>query len=316
MTRSFVVLNPHAAGGKASRLLPQVKQWLRIHAPGTEIAALPSVDLARVHIVKLPRASRVVVIGGDGTLNQLLPVLLEGGHVVGLVPMGSGNDSARALGLHGLPWEQALAHALHQPARSIDVGQAAFERLNAQGASIPCIHWFLSSLTSGFDSSVGLRALTGPRWLRGLPRDLLATIRELVHLRTWHLSVQTDGQPVHDGEALFASTLNTPSFGSGMPAVPHARVDDGRLDLLLAGQFRLLSTLLMLPRLLAGWHLGHPRVHTRPFTVMQIKSRTPVPLAADGEYLGETLQVSVQVHSAVLPVVMGPAAAATSVSGT
>lgn len=311
MTRSFVVLNPHAAGGKAQRLLPQLTQWLLVNAPETDIAVHPSAELARAHIRSLPCASRVVVVGGDGTLNQLLPALLEGGHIVGLVPLGSGNDCARALTLYGLTWAQALAHALRQSPRLIDVGQAVFDRFSANCQASQSAHWFLSSLTSGFDSSVGLRALQGPRWLHGLPRYLLATFRELVHLRTWHLAVRVDGQTVHDGEALFASTLNTPSFGSGMPAVPHARIDDGRLDLLLAGKFRLLSTLLMLPRLLGGWHLSHPRVLTRPFTQMHISARTPVPLAADGEYLGEATQLTLQVHAAVLPVVVGPAVAAT-----
>ena len=97
--------------------------------------------------------------------------------------------------------------------------------------------------------------------------------------------ISADGSPVHDGAALFASTLNTPTYGSGMPAAPAARVDDGRLDLILAGRFGRLGTLCMMPLLLSGQHQRHPRVKTRRFHELQIESDSPLPVAADGEPL-------------------------------
>ncbi len=166
---------------------------------------------------------------------------------------------------------------------------------------------FLSSLTAGFDSAVGLRAINGPRWLRGLPRYLLATFAELAALRNWSLQVTADGELIHDGPALFASTLNTPTFAGGMPAVPQARNDDGALDLLLAGAFGRAGTLRVLPLLLAGRHLGQPNVRTRAFRRMVISSPELVPLAADGEYLGEAKKITVNVRPGALRVVHNPA---------
>ncbi len=298
---TLVLLNPHAGGGRAAHLQSPIQSWLAHHAPGTELAAPETILQARARLQHLPQSSRVVVVGGDGTLNQVLSAMLAGEHTLGLVPSGSGNDTARALGLHRAPWADALAHAMRGPAHPMDLGQAVFHQ-DGSTLTVP----FLSSFTTGFDSAVGLRALNGPRWLRGLPRYLLATLRELSALRTWELQLQLDGTPVHDGAALFASTLNTRSFGSGMPAVPHARIDDGQLNLLLAGRFGRVATALMLPRLLAGWHLGHPRVHTQAFSRMTLHSRTPVPLAADGEYLGTTRQLELQVLASALSVVRGP----------
>lgn len=302
MTTGLVLLNPNAGGGRARRLQPLLRQWLAQHSPNVELATPGNVALARHLLLQLPPVSRVVVVGGDGTLNQLLPALLQGGHTLGLVPCGSGNDTARALGLYHTPWAAALAHGLQGAAQPMDVGQAIFQT-DVGAHTVP----FFSSFTVGFDSSVGLRALHGPRWLRGLPRYLLATLREMAALRTWELQVALDGTPLHNGVALFASTLNTPSFGSGMPAVPHARIDDARLDLLLAGRFDRWRTLLMLPRLLAGWHLSHPRVRTQSFSNLQLHSSTLVPLAADGEYLGQSRQLSIEVLPAALAVVRGPA---------
>jgi diacylglycerol kinase family enzyme len=162
---------------------------------------------------------------------------------------------------------------------------------------------FLSSLTVGFDSAVGFKALQGPRWLRGLPRYLLATLRELSALQTWDMQVTLDGVPMHHGITLFASTLNTPTYGSGMPAVPHAQINDGELDVLIAGEFNTLQTMAMLPRLLVAKHLSHPRVLTRRFKTMAIACAQPLPLATDGEYVCEATSVTVQVAHAALQVI-------------
>jgi diacylglycerol kinase family enzyme len=250
----------------------------------------------------LPKSSRVVVVGGDGTVNQLLASLLGGSHTLALVPFGSGNDTARSLGLYGLSWEKALMHGLAGVASLVDTGLAEFQTDEGNHPKV-CSVPFISSLTTGFDSSVGLRALNGPKWLRGLPRYLLATLWELANFRTWRLQVSADGQSVHSGNALFASTLNTRTFGAGMPAVPHARLDDGQLNLLLARDIRLAQTLLLLPRLLVGKHLSHPKVHSQPFEHMLIEAASAVPIAADGEYLGCSRQITVRIKKAQLAVV-------------
>ena len=302
MSTIMVLLNPHAAGGKVVALAEPMRLWLKQNSPQIALEMPDSVGNARLLIDALPPASRVVVVGGDGTLNQLLPGLLKGQHIAALVPFGSGNDTARALGLYGLSWEKALAHGLAGASSQIDLGLAEFE-VDESGHPKVCSVPFISSLTTGFDSSVGLRALNGPKWLRGLPRYLLATVREFVNFRTWRMDVSVDSALVHSGKALFASTLNTRTFGAGMPAVPHARLDDGALNLLLAGDISLLQTLLLLPRLLIGKHLSHPKVRTRAFQTMQIESTTPVPIAADGEYLGVSRQITVRVQAGQLAVV-------------
>jgi diacylglycerol kinase (ATP) len=307
MPISTVLLNPHAAGGKAAALAEPIRRWLAQHAVLLTPEIPDTAAIARASIDALPRGSRVVVVGGDGTLNQLLPSLMAGAHTVALVPYGSGNDTARALGLLDMTWQQALQHALNGDVSRVDLGLAEFQLENIEDAtsegqrtiSVP----FISSFTTGFDSSIGLRAINGPAWLRGLPRYLLATLRELANLRSWPVQVSLDAVPVHLGEALFASTLNTRTFGGGMPAVPQARVSDGKLDFLLAEKLNVFETLLLLPRLLIGKHIGHAKVRTQPFETMTIDAITPIPLAADGEYLGLAKRIKVSVLPNALAVV-------------
>lgn len=293
----LILINPHAAGGRARQLIHPIQVWCH-DLPAThkqpQVVAPDSVKAARQILAALPSKSRVIIVGGDGTLNQMLPTLLNGQHIVGLVPYGSGNDCARAWGLHRLSWQQALTHALQASPQAIDLGSV---ELNDSS-----VHYFHSSLAVGFDASVGNRALAGPKYLRGLPRYLLATLRELVHLKNWPLEIEADGQVVHQQASLLASALNTPTYGAGMPAVPHASIQDGQLNLLIGSTFNRLQTLLMLPRLLMGQHLGHPRIQCVAFSNAYIQSKLPVPVAIDGETLGDTTHLKINCRPNALQV--------------
>ena len=295
---ALVLINPGAAGGRAARAAPAIEQWLQQfarqashpgliqglgqglkHCPAPQLHIPSSPEATEALLLQAPLGSRVVLVGGDGTVHRALPALVARGHSLGLVPWGSGNDTARALGLLGRPWPQALAWALTAPARALDLGQCS-----AQGQS----WYFISSLAAGFDACVGLRALHGPRWLRGLPKYLWATLAELVNLQCHPMQVRVDEGPWHQGPCLFVSVLNTATYGGGMPAVPHARPHDGLLDAIIAGQLSRGSTALLLPRLLAARHLSHPQVRQQRLSTLSVECEVPVALAGDGEPLIRT----------------------------
>lgn len=291
---ALVLINPAAAGGRALRIATALEQWLRRHAPQAVLHVPASAAASDQLLQSAPCGSRVVLVGGDGTVHQALPALLERRHVLGLVPLGSGNDTARALGLHHTPWPRALARALVGPATPMDLGLCS-----AEGQRWP----FISSLAGGFDAAVGLRALRGPRWLRGMPRYLWATLNELSRLRCQRMRVQVDSQPWHEGPCVFVSALNTASYGGGMPAAPHASPHDGHLDAVIAGDLGRLATAALLPRLLVGRHLSHPRVHTRRFQSLTVETEAPVALAGDGEALTVSTRWHIQSLARALQVV-------------
>ena len=294
MISALVLLNPHANGGRTLLLEQDIRALLRTEYPGTRFVVSETVAAAHALIKDTPVDHRVILVGGDGTINRMLPAIVGTARELGIVPLGTGNDVARALGCHGMPWKAALIHALTATTTAVDVGM-----LTMDGRNTP----FISSCTSGFDSAVALRALKGPTWLHGMPRYLFATLREIVHLRLWQLTVHVNGKPLRGGAALFASVLNTPTFGSGIPAVPHASLVDGALDLLIAGRFNRITALLMLPRLLVGRHLSDARIYTAPCSALAIHAVPPVPMAVDGEYLGDATEVTLRVLPSALRVV-------------
>lgn len=294
---ALVLLNVNAGGGRAARLRDAMADWLHRHHPQVTLQATSGIAEARQIVSRAPRGSRVVVVGGDGSLHHLLHALLDGAHEVALVSGGSGDDSARALGVRGLPWPKALSRALLGECRAVDIGWVGTEH-----ESRP----FFSSLAAGFDAAVGERALALPSALRGLPRYLLATFAELAHLRSWNLRVEADGALVHEGPTLLASALNTPTYGGGMQAMPGARIDDGQLNLLLANALGRAAVLALLPRLLRGRHLGHRSVRHGPFARLRIDATEPLPLAADGEPMAVARRIVVRVGQGVLRIVPGP----------
>ncbi len=291
LTPALCLLNPHAANGRCAALAGPLREAL----PDVPLVLPDNVAAARQRLLALPEGSRVLVAGGDGTVHQLLPALVERRLQLGLLPGGTGNDLARALGLAHLSWRDALAHARQAPASAMDLGEITTPEGGAQ--------LFMSSLTAGFDAAIALRAHTAPKWLRGQPRYLWATLTEIGRLRVYALRVEADGAVLHHGPLLFASSLNTPSYGSGMPAAPGARVDDGELQLLRVGAFGRLGALAMMPLLLTGLHLRHRRVALSSFKTLRLTSPTPLPLAVDGEPLPAASDVVVRVRPAALGVV-------------
>lgn len=295
---AVVILNRQAGGGRAAKLEGELGDWLKRHHPRVPVHATHTVGEARQLVARCTRGARIVIVGGDGSVHQLLPALLDGGHELALVPAGSGDDIARALGLQRLGWQRALSRALLAQSHPMDIGWVRTEHDERP---------FFSSLAAGFDAAVAQRALAAPGWLRGLPRYLLATLQELMALRPVGLQIDADDKTIHHAAALFASTLNTPTYGGGMRAMPRARLDDGQLDLLLATKIGRARVLALLPRLLLGRHLGHRCVRHVAFRKLVIQAEAPLPLAADGEAMEDAHQITVRVGQHVLPVVPGAA---------
>lgn len=309
---ALVLLNPHASGGLALRWRPRIEAALLAMGAVTEIHVSSSVDASRHWLARRP-GRRVVLVGGDGSVGPLLPALLAGRHELGLVPAGTGNDLARALGLLGLTLEAAVQRAVRDRARPIDLGQlrwspasaASDDRVPPAGTALSAL--FASSLTVGFDSVVAYRAQTSRRRLPGRLHYLWATLAELRVLSSWPIQLaatpalpdQADDapRPLH-----LCSVLNTPSYGAGMPVAPTARVDDGLLHLLRLRQATRPRLLGLLHQMLRGRHLGQPEVRLDDISRITMRCDKPLPLGIDGNHVGQARWLEVRCLSAPIQI--------------
>ena len=177
----------------------------------------------------------ILIFGGDGTVHRYLAQLVELHLPVLVVPCGSGNDFARALGL-GRQHEALAAWAQFVKGGSnvwtIDLGVIA-----PLAGEAPAPHeqrrYFCCVGGVGLDGEVARRANRLPRWLRGNGGYVLALFPALAEFTPSETTLTfPDGSSRPTRRILLTAFANTPTFGGGMRIAPHARLDDGKLDVL------------------------------------------------------------------------------------
>jgi diacylglycerol kinase (ATP) len=265
-----LAVNPTADRGRALAAADEIAELVR--AAGHEVTRLEASTAAElsalVHGVVAGGAERLVVAGGDGLVHHLLAAVAGTGVVLGLVPVGTGNDFARGLGLPRQR-EAAVAAALG-PWRAIDA-------ISSGGA------WAASVVTAGFSGVVNARA-NRLRWPRGQARYSVATVLELPRLRPYPVVVRAGGQEV-TGPCSLVAVANTAHFGGGMAICPGARPDDGVLEVTVVDAVPPATLGRFFPRVFTGRHLSHPAVRTLRGPLVEVEGEG-IEVWADGEPMG------------------------------
>lgn len=263
----LLLLNPAAARGRAAERLRRA-----LEPAGPEFVVTRSAadltDLSRAAAAE--GRDRVIVAGGDGALHYAIQALAGTECALGVVPLGSGNDLARALGIDLDPL-RALRKALSGRSRRIDLG---------------CVdgRLFAGVVGLGFDGEVTQFVNERTGWPRGrwaYPYAVLRTLRSfqppLLHVAhergTW------------EGAAILAALANSPCFGGGMRIAPEARLDDGRLDLVIVERIAKIKLVGLFPRVYGGSHIRHRSVRWLRIRQATLRADRPLTLYADGEPL-------------------------------
>jgi YegS/Rv2252/BmrU family lipid kinase len=220
--------------------------------------------------------------GGDGVLAAILPAVLNTPTALGVVPLGTGNVWARELGLPLLP-EAAIAAQLARPPRLVDVGQANHRP-------------FLVAASAGFDASIVQAVEAGTKSLGQLAYPL-AGLGLAPAVRGTRCQVQLDAEPPLETSLLAAIAMNGRLYGGLVPLAPGARIDDGRLDVVVFSGRAPLDLAAHTARVLAGLHLDEPSITIRRVERVSIESlEQPLPTQCDGDLFGTT-----PLHIRVLP---------------
>jgi diacylglycerol kinase (ATP) len=251
-----LLANPTAAHGRYAGLLRSIA--VALGSAGRPVRILPALDragaAAAVATAVRDGVGALVMAGGDGTVHLGLQAVAGTGMPFGVVPVGSGNDFADALGLPADPVRAAegAARALAEGrTRAVDLARMT----GADGAPT----WFGAVLGAGFDSIVNERA-NRMRFPRGPRRYDIAVFTELIRLRPRHYTITLDGV-AHERTAVLVAVGNTASYGGGMRICPDADPTDGLLDVVVADPISRWTLTRLKPRLTLGTHVTHPAVH-------------------------------------------------------
>jgi len=238
----------------------------------------------------------ILVFGGDGTVHRHLRALVHLELPVLVVPAGSGNDFARALGLLRVSdslalWQKFSVHAT--AARRVDLGIITPVGPASGITSDPT--YFSCAAGVGLDGEIARRANALPRWLRAHGGYALSLPGALLGLQPFALKLETTTQqPIPSGlcrdnhrfvAAIFA---NTPVYGGGMRIAPKAQMDDGLLDVCVIRDISKLKLLSVFPTVYFGRHLGIREVGYFSISCARVETERPLDIYADGEYVCPT----------------------------
>jgi diacylglycerol kinase (ATP) len=285
-----VIANPNAQSGRGARILPALEKALSARSAGAEFhltrAPGHARELARDLALRKGAdvaSPTVAVVGGDGTLHEVVNGLRDAGFPAGvslaLLPVGTGNDFHRILRA-GTGLKDFLHLLDHGVSRRIDVGEVRW----ADGEAA-----FINLLGVGIDVAV-LRRRTAFSRLPGLFQYGAALFSALRRFEPVALEVELDpaaSRGAIRSPALLAAVTVGPSIGGGFQLSPSALADDGRLDLFFAEPLNILEVMTHLPGVIRGTLGTTDRIHRATFTSARFASPDQRPFAfeLDGELM-------------------------------
>jgi len=283
-----VIVNPRSRNGVTGRRWKVLQARLR--------AALGPFD---VEHTRAPRdagriaregvragVERVIVAGGDGTVNEVVSGLLAaelGGYAeLGVLPLGTGGDFARSLEIpRGL--DGAIEVLAAGKARQIDAGRISYLDAASRSASA----YFVNVASLGISGLIDQLVNRATKRFGGGVSFLIGTIKAIARHRSEHVTLRVDGEVVHDGPLVLAAAANGRYFGGGMYISPEARLDDGLFDVVLISDLSKRKLLSKLPLIYSGKHLDDPVCRFLRGRVIEAEAPPgAVLLDIDGEALG------------------------------
>jgi YegS/Rv2252/BmrU family lipid kinase len=282
-----LIVNPHAGGGRALRLLPGVEAALRGQGRPFRVEETTSMQHARQLAREACDNGEIcAAMGGDGIVGAVAGELRDGAGLLAVLPGGRGNDFARKL---GIPFDPVEAAALLDDGaeKRIDLAEAA--------GTI-----YLGILSAGIDSDVSRLALE-TRLKLGTFVYTYGVLRAILSWRPARWSVTVDGvESTFDGYSV--AVANSGVFGGGMYLAPDSELDDGQIEIITIEQQSKLRYLRGLPRVFKGTHLQDPAINIVQAREVTFSADRPFTAYADGDPIGD-LPLTVRVLPGSLRVV-------------
>ncbi|AZP05145.1 YegS/Rv2252/BmrU family lipid kinase [Jeotgalibaca ciconiae] len=294
-TRYHIIANLHSGSGKGKKVVLDVHKKLN----EKKIPFLLYQTEYRKHAITLIQkvianmnleTDRILVIGGDGTLHEVIAgmSLLEKKIPVGYLPAGTGNDFARAIDLP-TSYHKGLANILHAEEPQI------MECFLYEDAELKTIGVGLNSLGMGFDGKI-IEILDN----KHTKRNILSAVRleKLIYLnsiadafkkrKTFEVEVTVDNKTSTYSDVLIAGAMNHPYFGGGIKIDPESNPNTSELAIMIIKNLSFPNLVRLLTKVLtSGKHIHSPYFERLAGKELEIKVSEPVPTQVDGELLPE-----------------------------
>lgn len=273
--KTAFIINPVAGRSKTAKVWEDIKSnSIVIETEGKPFFTDGPGDAEKL-ARDLPKEGyrRLIVFGGDGTVNEVINGMELGSTQLGIIPTGTGNDFCRMLGISNKPGE-AVKQLFQGKTKIVDIGKINDRR-------------FLNTLGVGFDAEVARTANEEYQNLSGTMAYLGALIKVLKEYKNEEMIIETETATIK-GKMLLAAVGNGSYIGGGMKLIPQAKIDDGKFHLCLIGDASKPDVLMNVSKIFSGKHLSHPKVSSFTASKITIKTTYPLTVQTDGEILGKT----------------------------
>lgn len=273
-----LIVNPRADLGRAwqraADLRPLIDEFGGADWSGT-VYPTHAIELAQQ--ASIEGYELVISVGGDGTvhevINGLMQVPIEKRPKLGVVPLGSGNDFAYAIGMERQP-DIALRQIFNGKEYKIDVGKLQ----DNQGR----VEYWDNAVGIGFDATVTIRSRKFT-YLRGFLIYLMAVMQTIIlNHDAPRLEITSDDQTIDDNFLMFV-LCNGSREGGGFLVAPDAKPDDGIFHYAAVKHVSRLMMLRLVPEVMKGTHGRFPQVAMGEFKRFQINADRPLVIHMDGE---------------------------------
>jgi diacylglycerol kinase (ATP) len=286
VTVAFIV-NPASGSGKTGNHWPELAaraaarglrgETLLTERPGhaSSLAEQAATDGARL----------VVVVGGDGTVNEAVNGLRRAGSdgvELAILPRGTGDDFARTFGIPA-DFDRALEIAADGGARTIDIGRARYVSLEDSEEE----RYFVNFAGAGISGAIAKRGAATSRRLGARLAYFWATIAVFARWKSSEMSLEIDGKR-RVAQLYEVIVSNGAYVAGGMRIAPEASPDDGLFETVLIGDFTKAEFVATFPKIYRGTHVGHPKVEILRARTVAVDAPSPLPVVLDGEQPGMT----------------------------
>lgn len=279
----IVFVNFKAGGGRARHYLTQIQKLFessQVHAEFALTNSAAELESSAKNAIANGRRT-LFAMGGDGTFHALANAAFGTDALLGVLPLGGGNDFAAALGLPDDPVKAAEALLRGHP-RFVDLARVRTgegrTRLYAGGGGI------------GLDAQALQYANGMFRHFPGRFRYVASALRALAGYVPIDVRLEFPGSAfgAMEAKALLAGVLNTPTYGAGMQLAPGADMGDGLLEVALLKNLNLFQVLALLPRLIASGEVRTSRLKRWRIQRVRLTTGRRCLFHGDGEIIGPT----------------------------
>ncbi len=281
--RAVFLVNPASGNGSTG------KKWPKLAARAAELGLPGEVLFSERpgHLTELARSvaspdAFLVVVGGDGTLNEVVNGIVGSGATLAVLPNGTGQDFGRT---YDIPqkFDAAVNVAVNGVTRTVDVGKVTFTA--ADGTTQ--VRHFASMGSVGMSGAVADRANGMSKALGGKATFYYALTRVFLSWRNGEVTTRFEGGE-RRGLMNNVVVANGKYAGGGMMLAPGAVPDDGVFDIVFFGDVSKLDFITTSPKLYGGGHLKHKKVDVVRSPWIEVESTRPLPIELEGEPSGTT----------------------------